>query len=60
MHFKSKKNFFCEMGDEEQECKELQTEEIDVLTSIYEGDSAFTIISDTKFQYKMGNTDSDR
>ena len=48
------------MGDEEEECKELQTEEIDVLTSIYEGDSAFTMISDTKFQYKMGNTDSDR
>ena len=48
------------MGDEEQECKERQTEEIDVRTSIYEGDSVFTIISDTKFQYKMGNTDSDR
>ena len=46
------------MGDEEEECKELQTEEIDVLKSIYEGDSAFTMISDTKFQYKMGNTDS--
>ena len=59
VHFESK-NFFCEMGDEEEECKELQTEEIDVLKSIYEGDSAFTIISDTKFQYKMGNTDSDR
>ena len=31
-----------------------------VLRSIYEGDSAFTIHSDTKFQYKMGSQESDR
>ena len=47
------------MGDEE-ECKILQEEELEVLRSIYEGDSAFTIHSDTKFQYKMGSQESDR
>ena len=47
------------MGDEE-ECSELQQEEIEVLKSIYEGDSAFTVQSDVKFQYKMGSQDSDR
>ena len=47
------------MGDEE-ECKMLQEEELEVLRSIYEGDSAFTIHSDTKFQYKMGSQESDR
>ena len=47
------------MGDEE-ECKMLQEEEIEVLRSIYEGDSAFSIQSDTKFQYKMGSQESDR
>ena len=47
------------MGDEN-ECKELQTEEIEVLRSIYEGDSAFTVHSDTMFQYKVGSQDSDR
>ena len=47
------------MGDEE-ECKELQSDEIEVLKSIYEGDSAFTVHSDTKFQYKMGSQDSGR
>ena len=43
-----------------EECKVLQEEEIEVLRSIYEGDSAFSIQSDTKFQYKMGSQDSDR
>ena len=47
------------MGDEE-ECLELQSQEIEVLRSIYEGDSAFTVQSDIKFQYKMGSQDSDR
>ena len=47
------------MGDED-ECKELQTQEIEVLHSIYEGDPAFTVHSDTKFQYKIGAQDSDR
>ena len=47
------------MGDEE-ECRVLQEEELEVLKSIYEGDSAFTMQSDTKFQYKMGSQDSDR
>ena len=47
------------MGDEN-ECKELQNEEIEVLRSIYEGDLAFTAHSDIKFQYKVGSQDSDR
>ena len=46
--------------EDEEECKELQTQEIEVLRSIYDGDSAFTVHSDTKFQYKMGAQDTDR
>ena len=46
--------------EDDDECKELQSDEIEVLKSIYEGDSAFTVQSDTKFQYKIGSQDSDR
>ena len=50
---------FVRMEDVD-ECKELQAEEIEALRSIYDGDPAFTVHSDTKFQYKMGAQDSDR
>eukprot|EP00095_Tigriopus_kingsejongensis_P001649 maker-scaffold801_size95070-snap-gene-0.19 protein:Tk01649 transcript:maker-scaffold801_size95070-snap-gene-0.19-mRNA-1 annotation:"rwd domain-containing protein 4a" len=40
------------MADEE--IRELQSEELEVLKSIYEGDEQFTATSDTQFQYKYG------
>ena len=33
-------------------CSELQTEELEVLKSIYEGDDAYSAIEDTVHQYK--------
>jgi hypothetical protein len=33
----------------------LQSEELEVLKSIYEGDQAFSAMSDTHFQYKFGD-----
>lgn len=35
------------------EIKELQAEEKEALISIYEGDSCFHVIEDTKYQYKV-------
>jgi len=43
---------------DENECKELQTEELEILKSIYDGDSAFKVISGTQFQYKFGDDGS--
>ncbi|XP_040581540.1 RWD domain-containing protein 4 [Lepeophtheirus salmonis] len=42
------------------ETSELQSEELEVLKSIYEGDLQFKVISDTKFQYKYGEDGSNR
>ena len=40
---------------EEEECSQLQTEESEVLTSIYEGDSCFSSEEDKKlYSYKFG------
>jgi len=44
---------------DENECLALQEEEAEVLTSIYEGDAAFTAVSANKYQYKVGNPDAD-
>ena len=45
----------------EDECKVLQEEEAEVLTSIYEGDPAFVIVSaGQKYQYKFGDSEADR
>jgi len=41
-----------------EEYKELQEEEVEVLKSIYEGDSFFNQLSDTCFQYKYGEEDN--
>ncbi|XP_013379098.1 RWD domain-containing protein 4 [Lingula anatina] len=38
--------------------KELQEEEVEVLTSIYDGDECFKIASETSFQYKIGEDGS--
>lgn len=35
------------------EIKELQAEEKEALISIYEGDSCFHVIEDTKYQYRV-------
>lgn len=45
------------MSVEDDECLALQEEEAEVLKSIYEGDPAFTILSSTKYQYKVGDQD---
>ena len=37
----------------------LQEEESEVLKSIYEGDAAFSALSASKYQYKVGNADAD-
>ena len=34
-------------------CSELQSEELEVLKSIYEGDDAYSAIEDTVHQYKV-------
>ena len=39
---------------------ELQAEELEVLRSIYEGDSCYTSPSDTKHQYKFGEDGASR
>lgn len=45
----------------EDECKVLQEEEAEVLTSIYEGDPAFvTVKAGQKYQYKCGDPEADR
>lgn len=36
-----------------EEIKELQAEEKEALQSIYEGDSCFQVVNDTKYQYKV-------
>ena len=41
-------------------CSELQTEELEVLKSIYEGDDAYSAIEDTVHQYKFGDDGSGR
>nr|ACO11279.1 RWD domain-containing protein 4A [Caligus rogercresseyi] len=42
------------------EALELQSEEREVLKSIYEGDDQFSVLSDTQFQYKYGEDASRR
>jgi len=37
-----------------EEVAALQSEELEVLNSIYEGDNAFTVLADNHFQYKFG------
>ena len=34
-------------------CEELQEEELEVLRSIYDGDTNFTVLNDKTFQYKV-------
>jgi hypothetical protein len=41
-------------------CSELQSEELEVLESIYEGDSAYKAISATQHQYKFGDEGASR
>ena len=45
---------------EDEECAEMQKEELEVLHSIYEGDSSFTVLSNAKLQYKFGDKNSTR
>ena len=43
-----------------EECLELQQEEAEVLTSIYDGDPAFvTVKAGEKYQYKLGDTEAE-
>lgn len=39
------------------DCEDLQEEELEVLTSIYDGDTNFKQISSSCFQYKIGDDD---
>ena len=49
-----------DMSDES-ECRMLQDEEAEVLTSIYDGDPAFvTVAAGQKYQYKIGDPDAER